>query len=834
LKNFKLGLLVFLTIVFLSSTFLSSTILPHQSRPKLVDTALSVTSDQVQAKNIYVPLLADSDDDYWNFDSSWTHITDSNEVNVRKLPYWGEDFGQFRWSLPIPQYSTIHQATFYGLKNLRESNANAEAIIRRINETNVGPLESDISKPEVVDTHSSTVYFVRSSGWVKSTVTEMIQDQVNLPNWKPDDYFGIQLQMAYELESYNTFVDYQYSAASSAYLNITYSETVAWLDGWNYRKQFVLSTDASAGPNYSIPITVHSDGGTDHDNPISVHTNGFARSDFGDIRFTSSDGVTQLKHRLQSTSNEDPTEYFTDDSVDIAFYTHNYPSAYYFNDRTYVVFQGDLSDSHSLDSHITYYDHENDTWSGIYYVGQNYCPLREEQDNHGAPALWVDNQGYIHVVYGSHNSPLRHTKSDFPEDITSWTHQKYITNTEATYPHIEYDSEKDQVYIIYRVARDIGGWAYRNSTDNGQTWSDEQFPNNKQFYHFAWQRHNYTHYHDENVSYAYFNVSSGLLYNVSGHNLGYSITDDELADCLVFDSPDPSISQIASPNVHVDSNSYPYITYTQYAHGIGSWTSFQYWDGSTWSESEDISTTDWISPMGADFIVHSSNNITAFFTKDADVARYTWDGTEWTFHEKIGFYKERIITFSTVPKNFDNDFQVVFTEYGETMKHKRFSYAWGINGLVKRDTPTQADFWVLINNDLSLEDTVIYIYYNNPEALDSSTTIHTNATVTGYWGLIEKLGTDHGSGIEENDSLDNTGLNITINDDSYNSSESELVYTEFIVVRNENDFIWLSTMILNNLFFGTYIFKKRRKVSKLRVREGKPNLEELFRKNQSN
>lgn len=78
---------------------------------------------------------------------------------------------------------------------------------------------------------------------------------------------------------------------------------------------------------------------------------------------------------------------------------------------TYLAYQGA-----GLDPHVIAFDHATDSWEGPYPVGSN--DLRG--DTHGAPALAMDQDGYIYVFYGGHLSPLGYSRSARPHDITEW------------------------------------------------------------------------------------------------------------------------------------------------------------------------------------------------------------------------------------------------------------------------------------------------------------------------------------------------------------------------------------------------------------------------------
>jgi len=84
-----------------------------------------------------------------------------------------------------------------------------------------------------------------------------------------------------------------------------------WLSGWQYRKSHeIQGSTASAVTNYQIRITVHYGSGTDSGE--HVYLNGKCRSDFGDIRFTKSDGVTVLDYWLEEYTSGDKATFWVE------------------------------------------------------------------------------------------------------------------------------------------------------------------------------------------------------------------------------------------------------------------------------------------------------------------------------------------------------------------------------------------------------------------------------------------------------------------------------------------------------------------------------------------
>src|ERR1035437_671599 len=72
-----------------------------------------------------------------------------------------------------------------------------------------------------------------------------------------------------------------------------------WFDAnWHYRKTHTINSATGAGTNYQVQVTVYYGNGTD--NAGNVYCNTHCKTDFGDIRFTASDGSTLLDYWMQS------------------------------------------------------------------------------------------------------------------------------------------------------------------------------------------------------------------------------------------------------------------------------------------------------------------------------------------------------------------------------------------------------------------------------------------------------------------------------------------------------------------------------------------------------
>ncbi len=131
----------------------------------------------------------------------------------------------------------------------------------------------------------------------------------------------------------------------------------------------------------------------------------------------------------------------------------------YLDDNLFAVYQ-----NLNLDPEIISYSYKEKKWTPPEIVGSN--PLNSDQ--HGHPALCMDNEGYLHVFFGAHSSPLKHVVSGNPADISSWIQYQDVTNS-ATYPNV-LAFPKKEIIVFYRPIKD---YRYIKSDNNGKSWGKE-------------------------------------------------------------------------------------------------------------------------------------------------------------------------------------------------------------------------------------------------------------------------------------------------------------------------------------------------------------------------
>jgi hypothetical protein len=107
-----------------------------------------------------------------------------------------------------------------------------------------------------------------------------------------------------------------FSLLSPLLLNVEPVKAAGWLSGWSYRKSHVINPATGAGTNYPIRITAHYGNGTDSGEHVYLYSK--CRSDFGDVRFTKSDGTTLLNYWMESKVDGDNAVFWVQIADDLS------------------------------------------------------------------------------------------------------------------------------------------------------------------------------------------------------------------------------------------------------------------------------------------------------------------------------------------------------------------------------------------------------------------------------------------------------------------------------------------------------------------------------------
>lgn len=114
-------------------------------------------------------------------------------------------------------------------------------------------------------------------------------------------------------------------------------------------------------------------------------------------------------------------------------------------DKTHVAWL-DSEEGHGFLVRARTLDRKSGTWSDTVTIGGAV-------DNHGGPALTVDGNGYLHIVYGPHHHPMRYRRSSKPNDITEWEEETEF-GEKLTYPTLVCDPGNNLIFTCRRSHSD--------------------------------------------------------------------------------------------------------------------------------------------------------------------------------------------------------------------------------------------------------------------------------------------------------------------------------------------------------------------------------------------
>jgi len=230
------------------------------------------------------------------------------------------------------------------------------------------------------------------------------------------------------------------------------------------------------------------------------------------------------------------------------------PNAQYVDSerKTFIIYAGDYNNPYAI-----YFDHEEKTFSDPFFIDEN--PLGSPSA-HGNPAMIIDDDGYIYVVYGSHSSPINIKRSENPYDITNWTDRNRPDMPRGTYTSLAV--YQNDLYIIYRPGGCDTDPSYPShshgtlmkSSDRGKTWqgvtrSDgmvvnltdspedyedfyimdfERFDDNKLGFIFCLSKGVAHNANRTRIVSAYVDLDDGNLYDHTGENFGSHINYTEI------------------------------------------------------------------------------------------------------------------------------------------------------------------------------------------------------------------------------------------------------------------------------------------------------------------
>lgn len=367
-----------------------------------------------------------------------------------------------------------------------------------------------------------------------------------------------------------------------------------------------------------------------------------------------------------------------------AFSALSQNSAQYYNGKTYIAYSGD-----SDDPYIITYTHATTTWSSPVKVGTN--PLADG-DWHGGPALLIDSSGYLHVMYGTHNTAVQYAKSTNPEDITAWT---AMDSPAADAAYLRLFEISGVLYLFYRVSY---FHRYRTSTDGGATWSAAvTISNNIAYIDFrqygdkilcAGVGRDTTGYDLYNIYYFYLDGTQWK--DGFGDNINLTVDPDVNATILVYNSG-AAYTPTATPFIDADGNHFIYFLELTAGVGepIGTYTyRILKFNGTSWDDY-NIGTTTPRKSGDASAIEKVGDTMYVYLTNGGNSALMggnleRWksldNGITWSKDKRIkaGNYIQPLIV-----KDGLQSAKLVFAEYdGVSTNFALWSYLWGEDGFV--------------------------------------------------------------------------------------------------------------------------------------------------------
>jgi len=319
---------------------------------------------------------------------------------------------------------------------------------------------------------------------------------------------------------------------------------------------------------------------------------------------------------------------FNQSLADEPFHEYTYSSAAYYNGKTYISYNGYYDRPY-----IIAYTHATNTWSDPVEISTNALGVT---DDHGMPAILIDNAGYIHCIFGAHNSAFYYSKSDNPEDITAWTPQASPAN--GTYPQLIQLSD-NTIYLFYRSATaPDDDWGYITSADGGSSWSAFTKVSEDYAYclyrkgtgdiiHCCMHGDQTTSLARENIYYMYFNGTNWK--NIAGTNLSLPLTLADSASIIAYDSGN---YYIANKCIDFDASNNPFILFSESTVPTGM-TDYNMKilrrSGGSWVvDSLGIGGELMCIYLSA-LDVQDSNNLDAYISQE-DSCAVNWDLEKWT------------------------------------------------------------------------------------------------------------------------------------------------------------------------------------------------------------
>jgi len=298
--------------------------------------------------------------------------------------------------------------------------------------------------------------------------------------------------------------------------------------------------------------------------------------------------IGQLKNNNKFDEIPEGTVYTIADDGDISYATHGYSEAIISNEKK--VYFSYLAN-----------DYSSKVWSYNIETYQKVGPINitggTRLDGHSYPNIIMDDEGFIHIFYGTHCSPQCYRKTINPCDISAWTEEIRFGN-ETTYPR-PFIRDNGNIVLFYREGNRSDHpniYGYIESSDGGNTWSelrplirpeykDGEYPwayvggvfIDRDDIYICWST--YTYYLDTgyaDLRYARFNFNNNLALDEFGDVIG--TIPIRCSDVIPLSA---GANQYAE-DIVLDDQKRPVILFSDFDESGEDGVKVAWWNGSTW------------------------------------------------------------------------------------------------------------------------------------------------------------------------------------------------------------------------------------------------------------
>jgi hypothetical protein len=419
-------------------------------------------------------------------------------------------------------------------------------------------------------------------------------------------------------------------------------------------------------------------------------------------------------------------DYFADNGYGNPVSTLQHPAAEHFNGVTYVAYQGPHEDPY-----VAAYVHATGKWIGPVQAGVSAMGKSPDQidpaelDNHGKPALVVDRQGYLHLVFGSHGgdpkygqNPLgeffmgtkgrmTHVVSLKPGDISAW---RVVDNVPANGTYNQWVKlANGDLYLFYRHGGHRSDWVYQKSVDDARTLSapvsvlkhkvsaDSPTVNDSWYAWFDLGKGDtitasYIYHpcanpkhsaHRNNTYYMQLDTRSGQWSNVQGERLTLPVTK-ETADKHTLIEATGTV-RTTHGTCHVDAQGWPHVVFPASRE-----VRYYRWDGKAWQNPVVVAASAGRVDDG-DFIVDSPTHVRMILGLSTETGHEIgwWNTTDggltWVKGATLISSKDLSFTPSAMVRNAHPDAVMLLAAKDSVSKHLfRQMYLVGERGPLAR------------------------------------------------------------------------------------------------------------------------------------------------------